>query len=170
MPGMLPVVNRRVVDFGMKAGMMLNCHINRVTTFDKKSYYYPDLPAAYQTTQWFAPVAVNGTVEIDTPTGYLSINDSIGDIWDTFKGKLVLLGVVSGLLKKMKSKDGGSKEVAGFSTEGMKISPKMINKNTIGMLKGFSIKRVCMMAKSLFTKEELLEINAKLNKIKKASK
>ena len=35
MPGMLPVVNRRMVDFGMKAGMMLNCHINRVTTFDK---------------------------------------------------------------------------------------------------------------------------------------
>ncbi len=73
MPGMLPVVNKRVVDFGMKAGMMLNCDINRVTTFDKKSYYYPDLPAAYQTTQWFAPVAVNGTVEIDTPDGKKSI-------------------------------------------------------------------------------------------------
>ncbi len=69
MPGMLPVVNSRVVDYGMKAGMMLNCHINRTTTFDKKSYYYPDLPAAYQTTQWFAPVAVNGTVEIETSQG-----------------------------------------------------------------------------------------------------
>ena len=69
MPGMLPVVNKRVVDFGMKAGMMLNCHINRTTTFDKKSYYYPDLPAAYQTTQWFAPVAVNGLVEIETKAG-----------------------------------------------------------------------------------------------------
>ena len=69
MPGMLPVVNKRVVDFGMKAGMMLGCDINRTTTFDKKSYYYPDLPAAYQTTQWFAPVAVNGTVEIETSKG-----------------------------------------------------------------------------------------------------
>ena len=69
MPGMLPIVNKRVVDFGMKAGMMLNCHINRTTTFDKKSYYYPDLPAAYQTTQWFAPVAVNGLVEIETSKG-----------------------------------------------------------------------------------------------------
>ena len=73
MPGMLPVVNKRVVDFGMKAGMMLNCHINRVTTFDKKSYYYPDLPAAYQTTQWFAPVAVNGLVEIETSKGKKNI-------------------------------------------------------------------------------------------------
>ncbi len=69
MPGMLPVVNKRVVDYGMKAGLMLNCHINRTTTFDKKSYYYPDLPAAYQTTQWFAPVAVNGLVEIETSRG-----------------------------------------------------------------------------------------------------
>jgi len=73
MPGMLPVVNKRVVDYGMKAGMMLNCHINRTTTFDKKSYYYPDLPAAYQTTQWFAPVAVNGLVEIETSGGKKNI-------------------------------------------------------------------------------------------------
>jgi len=73
MPGMLPVVNKRVVDFGMKAGMMLGCDINRVTTFDKKSYYYPDLPAAYQTTQWFAPVAVNGLVEIETSKGKKNI-------------------------------------------------------------------------------------------------
>ena len=69
MPGMLPVVNRRVVDLGMTAGMMLNCRINRTTTFDKKSYYYPDLPCAYQTTQWFAPIAVDGCVEITTSKG-----------------------------------------------------------------------------------------------------
>ena len=69
MPGMLPVLNKRVVDLGMTAGMMLNCHINRVTTFDKKSYYYPDLPASYQTTQWFAPICVNGTVDIKTSNG-----------------------------------------------------------------------------------------------------
>ncbi len=69
MPGMLPVVNKRVVDLGMTAGMMLGCHINRITTFDKKSYYYPDLPCSYQTTQWFSPVAVNGTVTIETSKG-----------------------------------------------------------------------------------------------------
>lgn len=69
MPGMLPVVNKRVVDLGMTAGMMLNCRINRTTTFDKKSYYYPDLPCSYQTTQWFSPVAVDGTVTIETSKG-----------------------------------------------------------------------------------------------------
>jgi len=69
MPGMLPIVNRNVVNLGMTAGMMLNCNINRTTTFDKKSYYYPDLPCSYQTTQWFAPICVNGTVEINTSKG-----------------------------------------------------------------------------------------------------
>ena len=69
MPGMLPVVNKKVVDLGMTAGMMLGCHINRVTTFDKKNYYYPDLPGSYQTTQLFAPVAVNGVMTIETSKG-----------------------------------------------------------------------------------------------------
>ncbi len=69
MPGMLPVVNRHVVDLGMAAGMMLGCKINRTTTFDKKSYYYPDLPCSYQTTQWFAPICVDGCVEIETANG-----------------------------------------------------------------------------------------------------
>ena len=69
MPGMLPIVNKQVVNLGMTAGMMLNCDINRTTTFDKKSYYYPDLPNAYQTTQWFAPVAVNGAIDIKTSKG-----------------------------------------------------------------------------------------------------
>ena len=73
MPGMLPIVNKKVVDLGMTAGMMLNCDINRTTTFDKKSYYYPDLPNAYQTTQWFAPVAVNGRVDIETSAGKKSV-------------------------------------------------------------------------------------------------
>ena len=69
MPGMLPVTNRHAIELAVKAGFMLNCKINQYTTFDKKSYYYPDLPAAYQTTQWFAPVAVNGLVEIETSKG-----------------------------------------------------------------------------------------------------
>ncbi|MGN0686912.1 MAG: Asp-tRNA(Asn)/Glu-tRNA(Gln) amidotransferase subunit GatB [Oscillospiraceae bacterium] len=73
MPGMLPIVNKRVVDLGITAGLMLNCDINRVTTFDKKSYYYPDLPCSYQTTQWFSPVAVNGYVPIETKHGKKNI-------------------------------------------------------------------------------------------------
>ncbi len=73
MPGTLPVLNRRAVDLAMMAGMMLGCSISRTTAFDKKNYYYPDLPASYQTTQYFAPIATNGSVDIETPEGKKSV-------------------------------------------------------------------------------------------------
>lgn len=68
MPGMLPVMNKRVVELAVTAGLMLNCEISRYTTFDKKNYYYPDLPCAYQITQWFHPICVNGSVQIGERT------------------------------------------------------------------------------------------------------
>ena len=73
MPGMLPVMNKKAVELAATAGMMLNCHINQYTTFDKKSYYYPDLPCAYQITQWFHPICVNGSVEVTTSAGTRAI-------------------------------------------------------------------------------------------------
>ena len=73
MPGMLPVTNRRVVELAMRAGILLHCDISRYTTFDKKSYYYPDLPCAYQITQWFHPICRNGSVEVTTKDGTRTI-------------------------------------------------------------------------------------------------
>ncbi len=73
MPGMLPVVNKQAIELAVKAGLMLNCKINQYTTFDKKSYYYPDLPAAYQTTQWFNPICVEGLVDVETSAGIRQI-------------------------------------------------------------------------------------------------
>ncbi|MBO7273653.1 MAG: Asp-tRNA(Asn)/Glu-tRNA(Gln) amidotransferase subunit GatB, partial [Clostridia bacterium] len=69
MPGALPVLNKKVVDYAIKAGLMLGCKINRISAFDRKSYFYPDLPNAYQITQYFSPIATDGEVEIDTPCG-----------------------------------------------------------------------------------------------------
>ena len=62
MPGMLPVMNKRVVELAVMAGLMLNCEISRYTTFDKKNYYYPDLPCAYQITQLYSPICRGGYV------------------------------------------------------------------------------------------------------------
>ena len=73
MPGMLPVTNKKVVELAMRAGLLLNCNINRYATFDKKSYYYPDLPCSYQITQWFHPICTNGSVEIKTKNGTRTI-------------------------------------------------------------------------------------------------
>ena len=69
MPGTLPVLNKKVVDYAIKAGLMLGCKINPTSAFDRKSYFYPDLPNAYQITQYFLPIATDGEVEIDTPYG-----------------------------------------------------------------------------------------------------
>jgi len=69
MPGMLPVMNKRVVELAVMAGLMLNCNINRYTTFDKKNYYYPDLPCAYQITQLNHPICTDGCVSLKTSEG-----------------------------------------------------------------------------------------------------
>ena len=69
MPGMLPVMNKRVVELAVTAGLMLNCEISRYTTFDKKNYYYPDLPCAYQITQLNHPICTNGCVSVKTSNG-----------------------------------------------------------------------------------------------------
>jgi len=69
MPGMLPVMNKRVVELAATAGLMLNCEISRYTTFDKKNYYYPDLPCAYQITQLNHPICTNGLVKVKTAAG-----------------------------------------------------------------------------------------------------
>ena len=74
MPGMLPVMNKRVVELAVLAGLMLNCEISRYTTFDKKHYYYPDLPCAYQVTQINHPICTNGCVQVKTSAGVRDIH------------------------------------------------------------------------------------------------
>ncbi|MCZ2260193.1 Asp-tRNA(Asn)/Glu-tRNA(Gln) amidotransferase subunit GatB [Sporosarcina sp. G11-34] len=64
-PGVLPVLNKSVVDFGMKAAMALNCEIASVMHFDRKHYFYPDNPKAYQISQDKRPIGKNGWVEIE---------------------------------------------------------------------------------------------------------
>ncbi len=108
--------------------------------------------------------------EINMPDGYLSINNTIGDIMSTFKGKLVMLS----FLKMLKSTMGGGKDENGEEKNGgviagFKITPAML-KNIYGMAKGFTIKRCFSMLGGGFTKEQILELNAKLNKVKAPKK
>jgi aspartyl-tRNA(Asn)/glutamyl-tRNA(Gln) amidotransferase subunit B len=69
LPGVLPVINRRVVEFAIKAGIALNCTINKFSKFDRKNYYYPDLPKNFQTSQYDLPIAEHGYVDIETEKG-----------------------------------------------------------------------------------------------------
>lgn len=103
--------------------------------------------------------AVINWFEINTPPGYYSVNDTIGDIISTFKGKIFALKLVK-ILKKSLSASSGDKN--GMSVAGVKI-----NKTMIEMAKGFTLKRALMMLGGKVSKEDILKINDMLNKIKK---
>ncbi|MGN0427433.1 MAG: glycoside hydrolase family 2 protein [Agathobacter sp.] len=101
--------------------------------------------------------------DITTPEGRFSINDKMGDIMATFRGKLFLMKLGSSMMKKKKPSEGGDKKnsMAGFT----------MNEGMIKMMSGFTVKRMLNMLGTAglepLTKEEILEINRKLNKIRK---
>ena len=65
MPGTLPVLNKQVVAYALSAGVALNCDITQYCKFDRKNYFYPDLPKAYQISQLYLPICRNGHVDIE---------------------------------------------------------------------------------------------------------
>ena len=73
MPGTLPVLNERVVEYAVKAGLATNCEIARNSKNDRKNYFYPDLPKAYQISQFDMPLCEHGYIEIETENGLKKI-------------------------------------------------------------------------------------------------
>src|SRR5512133_3020028 len=69
LPGALPVLNRRAVEFAVLAAKALNCQINETSIFARKNYFYPDLPKGYQISQFDRPLAEHGWVDIEMPDG-----------------------------------------------------------------------------------------------------
>tara|TARA_B100000678_G_scaffold283424_1_gene283501 strand:- start:1607 stop:3124 length:1518 start_codon:yes stop_codon:yes gene_type:complete len=70
MPGMLPVINRGCVELAVKTGLGLNAQINLWSRFDRKNYFYPDLPQGYQISQYQYPIVGEGEIEVETDEGY----------------------------------------------------------------------------------------------------
>ena len=104
--------------------------------------------------------AVINWFEISTPPGYYSVNDTIGDVISTFKGKLFALKMLKMIKKTLGGSGSGGMSMAGFK----------FDKSMMEIAKGFTIKRAFMMLGGKFTKEQILEVNAALNKIKKKDK
>ena len=69
MPGSLPVLNKKVVDYALRVGLAANCKINQLCKFDRKNYFYPDNPQNYQISQLYLPIARDGYVEIESGSG-----------------------------------------------------------------------------------------------------
>ena len=69
MPGTLPVLNEKVVEYAVKAGLATNCEIERNSKNDRKNYFYPDLPKSYQISQYDKPLCIGGNIEIETSNG-----------------------------------------------------------------------------------------------------
>ncbi|MCY2928328.1 MAG: Asp-tRNA(Asn)/Glu-tRNA(Gln) amidotransferase subunit GatB, partial [Planctomycetota bacterium] len=69
MPGVLPVMNRKAVELSMKVGLALGCQVAARTKWDRKSYYYPDLPKNYQISQYDLPLCVHGVLEVPLADG-----------------------------------------------------------------------------------------------------
>ena len=68
-PGVLPVLNKGVVDAGIKAALALNMDIHKKMHFDRKNYFYPDNPKAYQISQFDEPIGYNGWIEVELEDG-----------------------------------------------------------------------------------------------------
>src|SRR5437868_7312537 len=73
MPGMLPVINEECVRQAIRTGLGLKARINRKSVFDRKNYFYPDLPQGYQISQYKSPIVGEGEVAVDMPYGTVRI-------------------------------------------------------------------------------------------------
>ena len=98
MPGALPVLNEKVVEYAVKAGLATNCEISRNSKNDRKNYFYPDTPKAYQISQYDKPLCEHGYIEIETSEGKkkigitrIHIEDDAGKLeHDDFAGEALI--------------------------------------------------------------------------------
>ena len=92
LPGALPVLNRRAVEFATLAAMALHCQINETSVFARKNYFYPDLPKGYQISQFDKPLGEHGWIDVPDRQAGPSASASRGCIWKRMPAKACTKG------------------------------------------------------------------------------
>jgi len=144
MPGVLPVVNKRAVEYGIKAALALNCDINPRSIFARKNYFYPDLPKGYQISQYEEPLARNGFLAIRTSQGVRDIRvqrvhleEDTGKLTHVEGGSLIDLNRAGvPLLEIVSEPDIRSAEEARVYAEALRRILKYLDVNSGDMEKG----------------------------------
>ena len=95
MPGMLPVINRTCVEQAVRTGLGLKAKINLTSVFDRKNYFYPDLPAGYQISQYKNPIVGEGEVFIDLPGPKPRASASNGCIWSRTRARACTTSILT---------------------------------------------------------------------------
>ena len=110
LPGALPIINKKAVEYTIKAGLCMNCEINDIAVFERKNYFYPDLSKAYQISQLVKPICVGGGVWIQNHTKFIRLdrihleedagklihkNEQVGTLIDYNRGGVPLIEMVS---------------------------------------------------------------------------
>lgn len=110
LPGALPIINKKAVEYTIKAGLCMGCEINDVAVFERKNYFYPDLSKAYQISQLVKPICVGGGVWVQNHTKFIRLdrihleedagklihkNEQVGTLIDYNRGGVPLIEMVS---------------------------------------------------------------------------
>ncbi len=144
MPGTLPVVNARAVEYALRVALALGCEINYTSIFARKNYFYPDLPKGYQISQYETPLAVNGQLVIKTKAGERTIRvrrvhleEDTGKLTHVNGGSLVDLNRAGvPLLEIVSEPDMHSVEEARAYAEGLHEILRYLEVNSGNMEKG----------------------------------
>jgi aspartyl-tRNA(Asn)/glutamyl-tRNA(Gln) amidotransferase subunit B len=144
MPGMLPVVNRMAVEYGIRVALALGCTVNPVSIFARKNYFYPDLPKGYQISQYEQPLAEHGILVINTSEGEKTIRvlrvhleEDTGKLTHIDGGSLVDLNRAGvPLLEIVSEPDMRSVEEARAYTEAIRDILRYLDVNSGDMEKG----------------------------------
>ncbi len=121
MPGTLPVINKQAVEWTILTGLALNCEIAKITKWDRKNYFYPDLPKGYQISQYDQPIATSGWLKLKTKTSPLNADPRIAENLKRIHITRIHLEEDTGTLKHPEGREGIDYSLIDYNRAGVPL-------------------------------------------------